>query len=411
LAIANLAADSGVRLREVGGNEPDLTVDPRDSAGKTLNGTRSEVAELRALTAELKAENRQLKAQCSRLMRERQDSASDQSLRSLGEELGTALAEKSAAELQFEQAAREAAASAEALRLLRQELTAKEARAVSAEQKAAAVSQALEAALAAGEQAQSEAAEFREQLERRLTEGDAERQRLVTERDEMLATHENLLIEAARREKSATHLRRRLESAEQRLQQLVDVCSALSQEIETGEGRRAQLEEQALQATRQLDELNEVLATLRNEIGCLNAERDLLITQLSGLHTELGQLQQHASWAHHQIAALAENEVVLDTRLRDLSAQLSVADEQATECKRLLGVELPPEANLVDGVRLMHRRLRELERELDVETAARERVEAELAIARQSRFTAAALWRWLRPLTIGGHGLGMNSQA
>src|SRR5712691_7347523 len=86
--------------------------DAISAQGRALAETRAEVAGVRAQLAELEAEKGRLKAQFFRLGEERHDterSSIERVVKSLGDQLGSALAEKSAADLRAEQAQAEAA--------------------------------------------------------------------------------------------------------------------------------------------------------------------------------------------------------------------------------------------------------------------------------------------------------------
>src|SRR5712691_3874935 len=86
--------------------------DAISAQGRALAETRAELAGVRAQIAELEVENGRLKGQFFRLAEERHDSersSIELVVKSLGDQLGSALAEKSAADRRAEQAQAEAA--------------------------------------------------------------------------------------------------------------------------------------------------------------------------------------------------------------------------------------------------------------------------------------------------------------
>ena len=92
--------------------------DAISAQGRALAETRAELAGVRAQIAELEAEKARLKAQFFRLGEERHDterSSIERVVKSLGDQLGSALAEKSAADLRAERATEAAAELGELL--------------------------------------------------------------------------------------------------------------------------------------------------------------------------------------------------------------------------------------------------------------------------------------------------------
>src|SRR5712691_8939867 len=119
----------------------------------------------------------------------------------------------------------------------------------------------------------------------------------------------------------------------------------------------------------------------------MTAERGLLNTRLTGLQ-----------------AALASS----NSRLRSYGEREAQFKARAM---RLLGAELPATSSILDTLRMLHQRMRELERNLDHEAVARERIAGLLAAAKQSRYAVGlGFYRRLRRVVAAGLGIASHSK-
>ncbi len=203
------------RPRRTGNGRSGSIAEATGAPRTNLAEMRLELAGVRDQMGELEAETGRLRAQLFRLTQERHDTergSLEFSLRSLGEELGNALAERSAADLRAERtahameklseelvaaaAARDGLADAwakltESLVVIRGELTAAEARAERAAHDSAAITAQLEAVSAERDRARAEARQLADNL--MLLEGQVTlASNHLVERDELRARFINL---------------------------------------------------------------------------------------------------------------------------------------------------------------------------------------------------------------------------
>ncbi len=241
-------------------------------------------------------------------------------LKSLGEELGNTLAERTAAELRAERLA-------DALVGLQVELTAAQS---GAERSADAAERELD-------RMRGEAAELRELMDRQVSEWRIERGALAVERDEVVAELDGVRAELA-----------------------------------DARGHATRLEKQAAWASDQLALLVETEAATAAELGRKQAEWKVLNIRLDGLHAELR---------------------VKEAALRSRDELQSRFWARAT---RILGAEMQPAAGAIEVLDVLHRRVRELERELDRGAMARERMAVVLSGFERSAYgTGLRVWRSL----------------
>jgi chromosome segregation ATPase len=258
----------------------------------------------------------------------------ERSLKSLGDELGHTLAERTAAELRAERLA-------DALAQLQVELTAAETSAERSADAVATVAAQLAESSAERERVRGEAAELRALMDHQASEWRIERAALATERDAVVAE--------------------RLQHAE--------ALDRVRAELAEARGHVARLEKHAAWAGEQLALLVETEAATAAELGRKQRELEVLNIRLDGLDAELR------------------------TKEADLSRREELFRARAT---RILGAEMPPTASALEALDVLHRHIREIERELDREAVARQRMAVVLNRFERSAYgTGLRVWRRL----------------
>lgn len=306
-----------------------------------LANVRAELADARAQIAALKTSENRLTGEIG-LFTQRQGFL-ESTLSSLGDELGSVLAERSAAELRGEELVSERdraqAEAAESSRLLDQRLSEwnseRDEQARTREQLAEAVSNVtaeLAEARAERDRLQTSADELRGLLDRQASQWHAERAALATERDalaaaiaESLAERDRLHLELAETKEQAARFGAQAAWADEQIACLVE---------------------------------NEVAATA--DLAAKQSKAEALNTRIADLQAEL----------------------------RALVADLRQRDDQDTELKaqlgRLIGTEFGPAVGLLGVLDIIRRRVRGLEQELDRKEVERERASARLRVWEES---------------------------
>ena len=324
-----------------------------------------------------------------------------EALRTLGAELGDVLAEYRVAELRIEQLA-------DALTQLQLVTEASEARARQSDSAAAEV-----------HLARNESIELRHLLEQQASEWTAERTALATECDRLAAERSGMaaqqdrlasaLVDLAARiriaEQQRAHLRVERAELERRAARLAEQRGRAERRIALLEKGQEAADERARQWQIELTRTQEHLRVEQDGFtrsrGEFARSRDELarsigwladaVSDLGGrLHfaeqraeraetaaataTERGaQIERHAAWADAQIAQFVEREAGI-----------------RTSSTRIIGREISESTDVLAVIEMLHRRQRELERELDRECSARERVSARLAEWERSRCAVIA---------------------
>jgi hypothetical protein len=248
------------------------------------------------------------------------------SLKSLGDELGRTLAERTAAELRVEQLA-------DALVTLQATLVAAESGAKQSADALAAVTAQLAEASDERERLRVEASELRTLMDRQASEWRIERAALAAEVDKAVEVRVQLT---------------------QALSDLGEELDRLRADLAEARGHAARTEKHAAWAGEQIAALVETEAAKITEIGRKEAELEVLNIRLEGFRAEL----------------------------RAKEAELNSHDELQSRFRvramRILDADLRPAASALEVLDALHLRVRELERELDREATARQRMAASL---------------------------------
>jgi ParB family chromosome partitioning protein len=325
-----------------------------DDPSTTSPETPTSLAKARIQLAALEETERRLKAELSLLAKKQ--AASESTLRALGEELGNALAERSAAELDAERLASDR------------------------------------------ERARDEAAELNKVSAQRLSEWN-------TERDEQSRAREQLT-------EALSQLRLELESAcaerdeqSRAREQLTEALSQLRLELESACAKRDEQGSALEQTAATLSKANVELEQAREERKLAQADERRFAAQAIWANQQLVLFLEQETVAAEELARAKKNAEESAERVDTLIGELADARSQSealdaelrTRACRLIGTDFPETAGLLelfDGVR---RRVRELERELDQCRAKRETASALLRPA-GSRIRLR-FWRWRRPRT------------
>jgi ParB family chromosome partitioning protein len=353
-----------------------------DDPSTTSPETPTSLAKARIQLAALEETERRLKAELSLLAKKQ--AASESTLRALGEELGNALAERSAAELDAERLASDRERARD---------EAAELNKVSAQR------------LSEWNTERDEQSRAREQLTEALSQLRLELESACAERDEQSRAREQLT-------EALSQLRLELESAcaerdeqSRAREQLTEALSQLRLELESACAKRDEQGSALEQTAATLSKANVELEQAREERKLAQADERRFAAQAIWANQQLVLFLEQETVAAEELARAKKNAEESAERVDTLIGELADARSQSealdaelrTRACRLIGTDFPETAGLLelfDGVR---RRVRELERELDQCRAKRETASALLRPA-GSRIRLR-FWRWRRPRT------------